>query len=74
MFRDNTGPLIYLANTIDHSRDRFAWRQAAHRSPLFQFAVSGGPHVLFQCIAVNGSYSSYLVKLLGSVIALCTVR
>jgi hypothetical protein len=24
MFRDNTGPLIYLANTIDHSRDRFA--------------------------------------------------
>lgn len=45
-------PLIYLANTIEHFRDRFAWRQAAHPSPLFQFAVSGGPRVLFECIAL----------------------
>jgi hypothetical protein len=74
MFRDNTGPLIYLANTIDHLRDGFAWWQVTHRSPLFQFAVSGSPRVLFQCIAVDGSYSSYLLKLLGSAITLCKER
>jgi hypothetical protein len=29
-----------------------------------------GPRVLFQSIPVNGPYSSYLMKLLGSVICL----
>jgi len=32
---------------------RFTGRLAALCSPLFQFAVSRGPHVKVQCIAVN---------------------
>jgi hypothetical protein len=33
--------------------DRFTLRQTAQPSPLFQFAVSRGPHVVVQCISVH---------------------
>ena len=48
----HTGKLFYLAIRITLPPDRFAWIRAPQRSPLFKFAVTGGPHVLCLCIAV----------------------
>jgi hypothetical protein len=42
--------LITLDYTTLHS-DRFAWRQAAWRRPLFQFTRIRGPQVSVQCIS-----------------------
>jgi len=45
-----TGSLAYFAG-IGHLTDCFAWQQAAQHFPLFLFAVSQGPCILFQCFA-----------------------
>jgi len=45
--------LFYLATRIAPHAYRFTRRQAAHRSPLFQFAVGRGPTVSVQCNAVD---------------------
>jgi hypothetical protein len=42
-----------MTTCITLHSDRFTWRLAALCSPLFQFAVSRGPRVKVQCIAVN---------------------
>lgn len=34
-------------------QNRFAWQQPGQHSALFQCAVSRGPRVLVQCIAIN---------------------
>lgn len=45
--------LFYLATRIAPHADRFTPRQAAHRSPLFHFAVDRGPTVSVQRNAVD---------------------
>jgi hypothetical protein len=47
------GALFYLATRFTLHADSFAWRQAAYLSSLFRFALSRGPRVLVECIAVN---------------------
>jgi len=47
-----TGSLLYFAD-IGHLTARFAWQQAAQHLPLFLFAVSHGPCILFQRFAVG---------------------
>ena len=47
-----TGKLFCLAIRITLPSDRFAWRRAPQRLPLFKFAITGGPHVLCLCIVV----------------------
>ena len=42
-----------MAHIIGDFTDCFAWRQAAHQSPLFQSAVSHNRRILFQFIVVN---------------------
>ena len=46
-------PVNTVTTRVALHSERFAWRQAAQRSPLFQTAVSRGPHVSVQYISVS---------------------
>ena len=50
---------FYLSSRIALHPNRFALRQAAQRSPLFQFAVSQGPRVSVQCVAIRSLFTTF---------------
>jgi hypothetical protein len=56
--------LLYLTTPVPLHSNRFARRKAARRVPLFQFAVSRGPLVSIQCIAVNIMFLPHLQRAL----------
>jgi len=53
--RDNQNYGRYFTLQLPPTRvsHRFLWRQPAQRSSLFLFALSRGPHVFVQYIALN---------------------
>jgi hypothetical protein len=57
-----TGTLFYVESSNTLHSDRFVCRQAAQRSPLFQFVFGWGPRILVQCVAVNIHFYSPCLK------------